>query len=136
MITKIDGGLSHVSDTVFLHTEPHHDDIMLAYLAHIYHLVRDATNVHYFANLTSGFTSVSNAYMLSQVKKLEKYSGDLELRRRHAEGFFDPSDVQAPDGRRVPLPGRRRRRRPADAGTRRGVPPAPEPGRGLPDRAT
>ncbi len=94
MITKIAGGLSHVSDTVFLHTEPHHDDIMLAYLAHIYHLVRDATNVHYFANLTSGFTSVTNAYMLSQVMKLEKYSGDLELRRRHAEGFFDPSDVK------------------------------------------
>ena len=94
MITKIAGGLRHVSNTVFLHTEPHHDDIMLAYLAHIYHLVRDATNIHYFANLTSGFTSVTNAYMLAQVKKLEKYSGDLELRRRHAGGFFDPSDVK------------------------------------------
>ncbi len=94
MIDKIAGGLRHVSDTVFLHTEPHHDDIMLAYLAHIYHLVRDASNVHHFANLTSGFTSVTNAYMLAQVMKLEKYSGDLELRRRHAEGYFDPADVK------------------------------------------
>ena len=47
---------------MFLHTEPHHDDIMLGYLAHIYHLVRDPSNRHYFANLTSGFTSVSNPY--------------------------------------------------------------------------
>jgi glucosamine-6-phosphate deaminase len=94
MISKISGGLRHVSDTVFLHTEPHHDDIMLAYLAHIYHLVRDASNIHYFANLTSGFTSVTNAYMLSQVRKLEKHTGDPELRGRHAAGFFDPSDVK------------------------------------------
>lgn len=94
MIGKISAGLRHVSGTVFLHTEPHHDDIMLAYLAHIYHLVRDPTNVHYFANLTSGFTSVTNAYMLSQVRKLEKHAGDPELRRLHAAGYFDPSDVK------------------------------------------
>ncbi len=94
MIDKIAGGLRPVSGTVFLHTEPHHDDIMLAYLAHIYHLVRDPGNVHYFANLTSGFTSVTNAYMLAQVKNLERFAGDLELRNRHAAGYFDPSDVK------------------------------------------
>ena len=38
---------------------------MLGYLAHIYHLVRDPTNKHYFANLTSGFTAVSNPFCLA-----------------------------------------------------------------------
>ena len=60
IVAKIERGLKSVSNTMFLHTEPHHDDIMLGYLAHIYHLVRDPSNQHYFANLTSGFTAVSN----------------------------------------------------------------------------
>jgi len=48
---------------------------MLGYLAYIYHLVRDPTNQHYFANLTSGFTSVSNSYYLSILRKLERKTG-------------------------------------------------------------
>ncbi len=71
IIAKIEKGLQQVSQTTFLHTEPHHDDIMLGYLAHIYHLVRDPSNHHYFANLTSGFTSVSNPYTLAILDKLQ-----------------------------------------------------------------
>jgi glucosamine-6-phosphate deaminase len=87
---KIDRGLKQVSQTTFLHTEPHHDDIMLAYLAHIYHLVRDPSNHHYFANLTSGFTAVSNPYCLAMVRGLQEHleSGMLDglLKVR----YFDP----------------------------------------------
>jgi glucosamine-6-phosphate deaminase len=72
VVQKITRGLSQTSHTIFLHTEPHHDDIMLGYLAHIYHLVRDPSNKHYFANLTSGFTSVTNHYFLSILLKLEE----------------------------------------------------------------
>jgi glucosamine-6-phosphate deaminase len=70
LIGKIKKGVETISGTTFLHTEPHQDDVMLGYLAYIYHLVRDPTNKHYFANLTSGFTSVSNHYCLSIVRKL------------------------------------------------------------------
>jgi glucosamine-6-phosphate deaminase len=93
MEEKIAAGLKHVSDTVFLHTEPHHDDILLGYLAHIYHLVRDPGNVHYFANLTSGFTSVTNTYMLSRVRSLGRFSRDPEVEMKFPEGYFDPADV-------------------------------------------
>ena len=93
MIGKIERGLRQVTKTTFLHTEPHHDDIMLAYLAHLYHLVRDASNVHYFANLTSGFTSVTNEYVLSVVKKLEKWLNDPEFATLLGEGYFDPNNV-------------------------------------------
>lgn len=73
IVGKIQRGLQPVSNTVFLHTEPHHDDIMLGYLAYIYHLVRDPSNQHYFANLTSGFTAVSNTFFLSKLEKLERF---------------------------------------------------------------
>jgi len=95
MQEKIAAGLKHVSDTVFLHTEPHHDDIMLGYLAHIYHLVRDPGNVHYFANLTSGFTSVTNAFMLSRVRSLGRFSHDPEVVMKFPHGYFNPADVAA-----------------------------------------
>lgn len=91
IVKKIEGGLRQVSHTVFLHTEPHHDDIMLGYLAHIYHLVRDATNQHYFANLTSGFTSVSNAYTLSIVQKLDRY--EAAFQDLMGANYFDPTDT-------------------------------------------
>jgi len=90
IIQRIERGLQQVSQTRFLHTEPHHDDIMLAYLAHLYHLVRDASNYHYFANLTSGFTSVTNAFVLSTVITLEKYLDEKELMALLKEGYFHP----------------------------------------------
>jgi glucosamine-6-phosphate deaminase len=93
MVAKIDRGLKMVSNTVFLHTEPHHDDIMLAYLAHIYHLVRDPSNHHYFANITSGFTAVSNQYCLGLVKKLERHLDTAAFGSMLRDGYFQPQDV-------------------------------------------
>lgn len=91
-IDKINRGLMHVSNTIFLHTEPHHDDVMLAYLAHIYHLVRDPSNQHYFGNLTSGFTSVSNQYFLSILRKLEVFLDAGAFTSLLQEGYFDVHD--------------------------------------------
>jgi glucosamine-6-phosphate deaminase len=52
-----------------LHTGPHHDDILLGYSPLVTHLVRSAKNKNYFAVMTSGFTSVTNAYISSILKK-------------------------------------------------------------------
>jgi glucosamine-6-phosphate deaminase len=92
IVAKIERGLTPVSHTTFLHTEPHHDDIMLGYLAHIYHLVRDPSNRHCFANLTSGFTAVSNAYFLSILLKLEAFLDGGSLFQLLAQGYFDASE--------------------------------------------
>jgi len=73
LVKKLEAGIKQVSNTTFLHTEPHHDDIMLGYLPYLYHLVRDPSNHHFFANATSGFTAVSNPYFLSIVKKLHAH---------------------------------------------------------------
>jgi glucosamine-6-phosphate deaminase len=93
MFGKIDRGLRPVSQTVFLHTEPHHDDIMLGYLAHIYHLVRDPSNHHHFCNLTSGFTAVSNPYCLSIVKKLMGFVDSPECAELMKRRYFDPKSA-------------------------------------------
>ena len=90
LVKKIDRGLSPVTGCVFLHTEPHHDDIMLGYLAHIYHLVRDPSNKHYFANLTSGFTAVSNTFCLTVIQNLEKFVETATFQRLLKEGYFNP----------------------------------------------
>jgi glucosamine-6-phosphate deaminase len=90
IIAKIEKGLQQVSQTTFLHTEPHHDDIMLGYLAHIYHLVRDPSNHHYFANLTSGFTSVSNPYTLAILDKLQAQMDAGAFGGLIKQGYFSP----------------------------------------------
>jgi len=92
IVAKIARGLNPVSNTTFLHTEPHHDDIMLGYLAYIYHLVRDPSNKHYFANLTSGFTSVSNGYFLSLLLKLDAFLDSGALFTLIHSGFFDRNE--------------------------------------------
>ena len=89
---KISKGLEPLVKTTFLHTEPHHDDIMLGYLSYLYHLVRDPTNEHYFANMTSGFTAVSNHHYLSVIKKLHRQLEIPSFLGLFASGYFEPND--------------------------------------------
>ncbi len=60
LIDKIERGLESHSNLSFLHTEPHHDDIMLGYLPALVKDLHDPATSHTFATLTSGFTSVTN----------------------------------------------------------------------------
>lgn len=57
------------NNKTILHTAPHHDDILLGYSPLVTHLVRPAKNKNYFAIMTSGFTSVTNSYISSILKK-------------------------------------------------------------------
>jgi glucosamine-6-phosphate deaminase len=57
---KIEAGLKKETDQVFLHTGPHHDDIMLGIFPCIIPQLRVSSNKFHFAVLTSGFTAVTN----------------------------------------------------------------------------
>jgi glucosamine-6-phosphate deaminase len=94
LIRKIEAGSVSRQNTRFLHTEPHHDDLMLGYLPAIVRNVRSATNVHHFATLTSGFTAVSNPYMLRRIDILKRFIQTPKFAELHAEGYFDPNDEQ------------------------------------------
>ncbi len=87
-------GIQNISDTVFLHTAPHHDDIMLGYLPYILHLVREPSSSHFFATLTSGFTSVTNGYVLFTLENMESCFKAGRLKKPLGEkGYFKPDNT-------------------------------------------
>jgi glucosamine-6-phosphate deaminase len=89
---KIEVGTHTLSDTVFLHTEPHHDDLMLGYLPFIVRHIRDHSTRHYFATLTSGFTAVTNQFMLRQCRKLLSFIRSSAFAELEGSGYFDPDN--------------------------------------------
>ncbi len=93
LVAKIEKGATVPSGTRFFHTEPHHDDIMLGYLAPIVRAVRDRSNEHYFVCMTGGFTAVTNAFMLEQLGRLKPCLDSPEFAELMAEGYFDPHNA-------------------------------------------
>ena len=91
IIKRFESGMKFNDNEVFLHTGPHHDDIMLGYLPLINHLVRNPNNKHYFATLTSGFTAVTNAYMLELLNDLKNLLSHEDFKSRFSDQYFDPA---------------------------------------------
>lgn len=73
---------------VFLHTAPHHDDIMLGYLPYLFRLMRDQSNDHFFNYLTSGFTAVTNTFMLEQTNNAKKFLWTGEFKTLIRSNYF------------------------------------------------
>lgn len=92
---KISVGVDSPRNTRFLHTEPHHDDVMLGYFSRFVRAIRPADNVHKFVTLTSGFTSVTNLFMRDRLADLIDYLRDPSFRRLADEDYFDPDDHMA-----------------------------------------
>ncbi|TVQ16223.1 MAG: glucosamine-6-phosphate isomerase [Bacteroidetes bacterium] len=70
---KIHRGLKAEENQVFLHTGPHHDDISLGILPFITKHISTPSNKFKFAVLTSGFTAVTNKFvidLLNDTKRL------------------------------------------------------------------
>ncbi|MFO7907385.1 MAG: glucosamine-6-phosphate deaminase [Planctomycetota bacterium] len=94
LIRNIERGSSVCRDTRFLHTEPHHDDLMLGYLPHIVRNMRDPSNLHHFVTLTSGFTAVTNQFMLSRLDGLQRWIDSPEFLDLARENYFDVDNEQ------------------------------------------
>lgn len=90
IIERFERGMLPVSNKVILHTGPHHDDIPLGYLPYIAHLVRDPSNKHHFVTMTSGFTAVTNSYMLELLEDLKHFLDHQDFRNRFNQRYFDP----------------------------------------------
>jgi glucosamine-6-phosphate deaminase len=94
LVRKVEAGSHSQHNRRFLHTEPHHDDLMLGCLPYIVRNIREISNRHHFATLTSGFTSVTNAYMLGQLNNLGRFLSTAKFAELHTQGYFDPASVQ------------------------------------------
>ncbi|MBT3496768.1 MAG: glucosamine-6-phosphate isomerase [Candidatus Marinimicrobia bacterium] len=85
---KIQKGITIPDGKSFLHTGPHHDDILLGYLPHVVHLVRSPNNRHCFANMTSGFTSVTNSYVISILETTQSFLANGKIQMTRYDDFF------------------------------------------------
>jgi len=89
-INKINTGAETLKGTRFLHTAPHHDDIMLGYLPYAIRHIRDASNTQFFAYMTSGFTAVTNNYALYMVENLKKFFSKKYFKELFNIDYFNP----------------------------------------------
>ncbi len=78
---------------IFLHTAPHHDDIMLAYLPYLVRLMRDPSNKHYFNYLTSGFNAVTNTHVLHFIEITARFLKTPKFNALLQENYFHPTHV-------------------------------------------
>src|SRR5690554_1819958 len=61
--SKITRGMENVSNQVYYHTGPHHDDIMLGIMPLTNRQSREPGNELHFSVLTSGYTAVTNSFL-------------------------------------------------------------------------
>jgi glucosamine-6-phosphate deaminase len=90
---KINSGIQKKNGRTFLHTEPHHDDIMLGYLPGVVRHIRDHSTKHCFVTFTSGFTAVTNRFMLNIIADLKDLLERHGFDELHRENYFDPQNT-------------------------------------------
>ncbi len=86
---RIGRGTEGLSHKVFLHTGPHHDDIMLGLLPHIHRLSRNETNSSHFSILTSGFTAVTNKFMAGLLEDTIAFLDNNQIGMTRYPDFFE-----------------------------------------------
>ncbi|MFC2113584.1 glucosamine-6-phosphate isomerase, partial [Bacteroidota bacterium] len=85
---KIRKGMEKESNQVFYHTGPHHDDIMLGIMPHINRQLRDASNEFHFSVLTSGFTAVTNVFVIFLLIDVKRYLNESQIQMTTDPDFF------------------------------------------------
>lgn len=88
-IAKLDKGLEQEKDQVLLHTGPHHDDISLGILPHITNQLNEPTNEAHFSVLTSGFTAVTNTFVINTLQQTKRFLDEGRIQMVDFEDFFE-----------------------------------------------
>jgi len=86
---KIEKGLRYEKNEVFLHTGPHHDDILLGILPYISHHIQEESNKFHFAVLTSGFNAVTNSFVIKCLKDTKMLLDKGEIQMVNYPDFFE-----------------------------------------------
>ncbi len=82
-------GTSAEKNQVYYHTGPHHDDIMLGINPHIHRLMRDESNTNYFSVLTSGFTAVTNDFVIKALEDTKYFLDHGMIPMTRYPDFFE-----------------------------------------------
>ncbi|PKF74893.1 glucosamine-6-phosphate isomerase [Chryseobacterium sp. PMSZPI] len=86
---KIKKGTELLSHEVFYHTGPHHDDISLGLLPYIHYQSRNETNESHYSVLTSGFTAVTNNFLIEILSNTLSFIEKGEIEMLNYPDFFD-----------------------------------------------
>ena len=86
---KIRKGMQKETNQVYYHTGPHHDDIMLGIMPLTNRQSRDASNKMHFAVLTSGFTAVTNKFLIELLNDTKKHLNQGTIEMVNYPDFFE-----------------------------------------------
>ena len=89
IVDKMARGMAREEQQVFLHTGPHHDDIMLGILPFIANHIRVPSNEFHFAVMTSGFTAVTNKFVTDLLEDTLKFLDMDQIQMVGYPDFFD-----------------------------------------------
>jgi len=92
---SIEKSLFDISGLSFLHTAPHHDDIMLGYLPYLAKLTCNRENTHNFVTLTSGFNAVTNSFTLELLDQALEFLKTPDGLRKAQNNYFNPACTQS-----------------------------------------
>jgi glucosamine-6-phosphate deaminase len=88
-MAKFGRGMESEKNQVFYHTGPHHDDIMLGINPVIQRTIRDDSNEHFFSVLTSGFTAVTNRFVIDALRDAREFLDKGMMKMTTYPDFFD-----------------------------------------------
>ncbi|MEN8153294.1 MAG: glucosamine-6-phosphate isomerase [Acidobacteriota bacterium] len=88
IVGKIEKGLKIEKNQVFYHTGPHHDDIMLGILPAVHRVINENSNSNYFSILTSGFTAVTNRFIVDLLEGAKKFFKNWVIPIAENHDFF------------------------------------------------
>ncbi len=86
---KLWRGVKPFENEVIYHTGPHHDDIMLGIMPLISRQLREPTNQVHFAIMTSGYHSVTDAFLLEALQDTMDYLHQGRIQMVRYPDFFD-----------------------------------------------
>ncbi|RLD97562.1 MAG: glucosamine-6-phosphate isomerase, partial [Bacteroidetes bacterium] len=89
IVAKFEKGTVEEKNQVYYHTGPHHDDIMLGINPHIHRLSREETNTNYFSVLTSGFTAVTNDFVIKALEDTKYFLDKGMMQMTNYPDFFE-----------------------------------------------
>ncbi len=86
---KIFRGMQPETNQVFLHTGPHHDDIMLGILPFISNHIHEPSNEFHFNVFTSGFTAVTNKFIIDILNDTKSFLDQNLIQMIEYPDFFN-----------------------------------------------
>jgi glucosamine-6-phosphate deaminase len=88
-LTKLEKGMKFEQNQVYYHTGPHHDDIMLGINPHVHAMMRDESNKNHFSVLTSGFTAVTNRFVIEALEDTKYFLDKGMIQMTNYPDFFN-----------------------------------------------